>query len=156
MAFPVSPTEGQVYGDYRYDSTLNAWVKSDKDKLHISGTLNRSSNTGVANMFWENKSYGGLSFSSDRIIVPRDGIYLITLNTISDRRTVRFDVDILVNGSNISSLLTVDGTSNSHHQINGSLSVYLQKNDYIQFYSEDWYNIGTSTEWNTASVTFIK
>lgn len=123
---------------------------------HIHGSPNNSSGSGNANAFYESNSKGTLSFNNSRVTVPIDGLYLISLNTISDTSTGRKDATIKVNGTTkLSALNESNGQGFHQKSLSGVLS--LNANDYIQVSNEDWYESGSTSydSWKSLSVTLI-
>ena len=96
-----------------------------------------------------------LEWSNDRVIVPVAGLYLVCLNFISDSGTGREDAHIVVNGSEIVSVLSSDNGT-GYRQKNATIVVDLDVDDYVQFSCMDWYNISNPNErWRTASMTLL-
>ena len=140
-----------------YNASWGNWVEVGIDgtstQYHIMGTLTNTAGGGIANAFTIQSSVN-LSWSSDRIVVPKSGIYSISFNTISDSSSVRVDADIYVNGTVIINLLSEIATG--YHQKTATISKYLSAGDYIQFSNDNWYSpTTTNTTWKTASVTYI-
>ena len=99
-------------------------------------------------------SRGGLAFTSDRITVAREGVYLICFNTICDSSSSRQDANIRVNGNTIVNTLSEDSTAGYHYR-GASICYYLNANDYIQVANDDWYDATSSTNWKSLSVVLL-
>jgi hypothetical protein len=124
------------------------------NRPHISGSPTNTTGAGIFNSFFVYSSRE-LSFSSDRITVPITGTYLISFNTIMDLSAIRRDTRISVNGLTIAQGLSEDSTSGFHYR-GTTITRILQANDYVQFYSDDWYNsTGINDVWRTASIDFL-
>ena len=96
-----------------------------------------------------------MTFTTDRITVSQEGVYLITFNTICDTTTGRIDAHIKVNGSNIVNTLN-EANGNGYHYRGASICRYLYANDYIQVNNGDWYSASSNTTtWKTMSVAFL-
>ena len=100
---------------------------------HIFGSI---TNTTTQNSFASSMnvvSSTELTFSSSRITVPTNGIYLITFTSISNLSSVRTDANIFVNGVARINMLSEDTTTGYHYR-SASLTIKLLANDYIQFF----------------------
>lgn len=99
-----------------------------------------------------------LSFTTDRIVIQRDGLYNVFFNTISNQVAARRDAYIYKNGATIAQAL-MDITANaSFQQRTLSITLPLAAGDYIQFWNANWYN-NTNTafdQWRTAGVAMVR
>ena len=123
---------------------------------HIFGTPGNGTagSSGMASIF-SVKTSRGLSFSNSRVTVPVAGVYMITYQTICSDNTGRYDTQVLVNGVVVTyGLNETNGTG--HHQRTHSFCMYLNANDYVQWYNARYYSNGAVFDyWTTASVTLL-
>ena len=158
-----------TYGTKMYLSTTDTYldgcktaVKIDnKGAVHtrlqpfIYGVPTNTGGSGNFNSLGATQARGGMTFTTDRITVSQEGVYLICFNTICDTGTGRIDTFIKVNGSTIVNTLNDTNTSGYHYR-GASICRYLYVNDYIQVSNADWYSAASNlTEWKTLSVAFL-
>jgi len=130
-------------------------VVHTKTQPFIYGVPTNTGGSGIFNSLGATQSRGGMTFTTDRITVSKEGVYLITFNTICDTTTGRIDAFILVNGSNIVNTLN-EANGNGYHYRGASICRYLYENDYIQVNNADWYSAASNTTtWKTMSVAFL-
>ena len=98
-------------------------------------------------------SNNGMSFASNRVTVPYDGIYSITFNTICTRTSGRRDTNIKINGTDRSNALDEDNLEGYSYR-GMHLLYYCNANDYIEWYNQSWYTNGSDT-WQTGSVVYL-
>ena len=158
-----------TYGTKMYLATTDSYATGPKNFLEadnyghirtprqpfIYGIPTNTSGSGVFNSFGGTQTRGGLAFTTDRITVSREGVYLITFNTICDSSVGRENAYIKINGSNIVNTLSEDNGDGYHYR-GASICYYLNANDYIQVENDDWYSASSnSTEWKTMSVALL-
>jgi len=158
-----------TYGTKMYLSTTDQYSAGSKTAIEIDhqgvvhtkkqpfiyGRPTNTTGSGIFNAMGSIQSRGGLAFTTDRITVSKEGVYLITFNTICDTSTGRVDARIRVNGSTIVNTLN-ENNGTGYHYRGASICRYLYENDYIQVENGDWYDPSNSaTDWKTLSVAFL-
>ena len=158
-----------TYGTKMYLATTDSYDTGPKNFLEadqhgrigtprqpfIYGRPTNTGGSGIFNAMGNTTSRGGLTFSSDRITVAREGVYIITFNTICDSSTGRKDARIRVNGGTIVNTLS-EANGNGFHYRGASICYYLNANDYIQVDNDDWYDQNSSTtDWKTLSIALL-
>tara|TARA_Y100000591_G_scaffold88976_1_gene75188 strand:+ start:25 stop:1512 length:1488 start_codon:yes stop_codon:yes gene_type:complete len=158
-----------TYGTKMYLSTTDSYAAGSKTAIKIDqygavhtrlqpfiyGVPTNTGGSGIFNSLGAIQARGGMTFTTDRITVSQEGVYLISFNTICDTTVGRIDTFILVNGSNIVNTLN-EANGNGYHYRGASICRYLYANDYIQVNNGDWYSAASNTTtWKTMSVAFL-
>lgn len=171
MAFPSNPNNGDLYKNYKYDSSITGWVKHE-EKIIISGQMGTAlENPHITapakipfNEFWTQNDIT-YDAAQRRFTVPEAGIYRITMNPFKRQDVPNYRVLVGVNEDAPSyashkghCYASEDNASASAGYQTGNINsvVELNAGDYIVFYLQAGalYNI-THDRFNQFSIEKI-
>jgi len=149
MAFPTSPTNGQIYKDYQYNSSINSWMKSENktfssvrvvntpavqvDSLPSATTFSNENYRGTTRTILNVQS--AFNATTGVFIAPEPGTYMITWNGIintpgtGSHAYYRF----FKNGSDISQYThTTTGMTKVYEPLSSCITTTMNKNDTLE------------------------
>jgi len=137
MSFPISPTDGQIYKDYKYNLTLDLWEKIESVAFNASAQASEVLGTGWQSMTYNlSVSQKGTSYNSSTstFTAPVDGWYQFNASwTATETADSDGTFSLFKNGTIVSPIGTVsvakDGGSYDGRAI--SACEYLIKGEYI-------------------------
>ncbi|WMM95749.1 putative tail fiber protein [Roseobacter phage CRP-403] len=125
---------------------------------HIFGTIGRgSTSTGYADRIaiYSSRGLSWTGGSTNGIVIPTTGVYMITMTIIGTSGSGRFDSNVYRNGNALmNNLNNTDDTGYRQRALSGCVA--CNTGDVITFRSDNWYTSGNGFDaWQTASVTLI-
>lgn len=151
MAFPVSPTNGQLYSDgtytYQYNSILRTWTKVNQTVSNVGNVVTTSNTvtTGNTTVASNTITLGTTTISNSNVTV---GNSTITGNTISVGTTTLSNSNITVGNTVVSSnTVTVGNATITSNQISVGNTTVSTSNITVgnSVVSSNTISVGTST-----------
>jgi len=176
MAFPTSPTDEQIFEDYKYDTNIGAWLTVEDLTVYAKYKNNSSSLTGNSGTIINfnvkiSDSLNTVTTGSDwRFVAPYDGVYIINgyaETTIENTTPAGFSeiyFKYLKNGTlatdHIGGKYNYPQTTYSSCGVGGAFgtTIKLLKNEYISFiiiYTSTYGIISSTNPWSSISYISI-